>query len=87
MPFLLLLSALLTALTGVVSGVRPVEISAQCPSAVASGQRFVVAAVRSVAGHTHLLDGFGAVASFAVGTHVAAISAAAPRLYLDRPRA
>jgi len=87
MPFLLLLSALLTALTGVVSGVRAVEIITQCPSAVTSGQRFVVATVRAVAGHTHLLNGFGTVASFAAGTPVVAISAAAPRLYLDRPRA
>lgn len=87
MPFLLLLSALLTALTGVVGGVRPVEISAHCPLAAAQTQCLAVAAAPFVAGHLHLLGGFGANASFALAEAIPAPLSAAPRLYLDRPRA
>lgn len=87
MPFLLLLSALLTALTGVVSGARPVEISAQCPLTAAQSQRFVAAIVPLLAGHAHLLGAFGVTSAFATADPMPAMSAAAPRLYLDRPRA
>ena len=87
MPFLLLLSALLTALTGVVSGVRPVEISAHCPLAAAQTQRLAVAAAPFVAAHRHLLGAFGPNASFALAQAIPALLSAAPRLYLDRPRA
>lgn len=87
MPFLLLLSALLTALTGVVSGVRPVEISAQCPLAAAQTQRLAVAAAPFVAGHVHLLGAFGSNARFALVEALPAMTAVATRLYLDRPRA
>ncbi|MGY2732892.1 hypothetical protein [Sphingomonas sp. UYP23] len=87
MPFLLLLSALLTALTGVVSGVRPVEISAQCPSAVAGIQRLAVAVAPFVIGHRHLLGAFGLNDSFAVADALPAMRPSVSRLYLDRPRA
>lgn len=87
MPFLLLLSALLTALTGVVSGVRPVEISAQCPLAAAQTQRLAVAVAPFVIGHRHLLGAFGLTDSFAVADSRPAPLSAAPRLYRDRPRA
>ncbi|WP_010186096.1 hypothetical protein [Sphingomonas sp. PAMC 26605] len=87
MPFLLLLSALLTALTGVVSGVRPVEISAQCPLATAGIQRLAVTVAPFVMGHRHLLGAFGLNDSFALAASLPALLSAAPRLYLDRPRA
>lgn len=87
MPFLLLLSALLTALTGAVTGVRAVEISAQRPALAADVRRVIVAAAPSLSGHAHLLGAFGARTAFATIGAGPAPLAAAPRLYLDRPRA
>lgn len=87
MPFLLLLSALLTALTGVVGGVRPVEISAQCPLAAAQTQVLAVAVAPFVMGHRHLLGAFGLNDSFALADSRPALLSTTPRLYLDRPRA
>lgn len=87
MPFLLLLSALLTALTGVVTGVRPLEISAHCPAAATSVDAAAVVTIPSVAGHVHLLGTFGGVPSFALGAAVSVMRTCAPRLYLDRLRA
>lgn len=85
MPLLLLLSAILTALTGVVTGVRPPDVQiarAARPNAVA---RVVVAAAAS--GHRHLLDGFDARVPFAPVDAAIVVPTAPPRLYLNRPRA
>ncbi|MEG3177493.1 hypothetical protein U1872_14720 [Sphingomonas sp. RB3P16] len=87
MPFLLLLSALLTALTGAVTGVRSVEISTQCPAAAVDAHRIVAAAGPILAGHLHLLGTFGVTASFALDAAAPIVRIAAPRFYLDRPRA
>ena len=87
MPFLLLLSALLTALTGAVTGVRAVEISAQRPSLAAGVQQVAILSAQAVGGHAHLLGAFGIAAAFAVSGVARPAAPAAPRLYLDRPRA
>jgi hypothetical protein len=87
MPFLLLLSALLTALTGAMTGVRPVEISAQRALLATDVHRVAVAAVPIASGHAHLLGAFGTAETFALIRVVPAALVAAPRLYLDRPRA
>ena len=87
MPFLLILSALLTALTGVMTGVRPVDVQIARQANAAAVVHAAIAAKPAVAGHAHLLGGFGVTQGFTLLRTTAALSLAAPRLYLDRPRA
>lgn len=84
MPLLLLLSALLTALTGAVAGVRPADVQIARPAPAAQVRRAATRAAPMRSGHAHLLGAFGAIATF-VG--MIAVPAFPARLYLDRPRA
>jgi hypothetical protein len=85
MPFLLLLSALLTALTGAVTGVRPNAVQIARLARPAEAVR-AVAAAPLAAGHRHLIGDFDLRAAFAPA-RIAVALVAAPRLYLDRLRA
>ena len=87
MPFLLILSAILTALTGVVTGVRPVDVQIARPVQPSDVARVAVSAAPLASGHRHLLGGFDVRARFAVIAAAAVVLTTAPRLYLDRPRA
>ena len=87
MEWLLFFSAILSALTGVVTGVRAPDVQVECQSvAAARTQVAVPAQVRRVAGHLHFAGGFGASEAFALRSVVLPVIAPA-RLYLDRPRA
>lgn len=87
MEWLLFFSAILSALTGVVTGVRAPDVQVECQSvAAARAQVALPARVLRVAGHLHLAGGFGETAAFAL--QAVALPAVVPtRLYLDRPRA
>lgn len=87
MPFLLLLSALLTALTGAMTGVRPLDVQIARPARTSDNAVVAAVAVRAAAGHRHLLGGIAMPVRFVVARVMAIVPAAAPRLYLDRPRA
>lgn len=87
MEWLLFFSAILSALTGVVTGVRAPDLQVECQSvAAARAQVALPARVLRIAGHLHLASGFGETPVFALGC-LALPVIAAPRLYLDRPRA
>ena len=96
MPLLLLFSALLTALTGVVAGVRPIDMPVERHARASGAARQVAAlAVSRPAGHRHLLGALGESAPFSTRRAVAAMTTGctggctggctAPS-YLDRPR-
>ena len=87
MNWLLILSALFSTLTGVGTGVRPVEAAVQCSASSAVVGQHVAAPPLRTSGHVHLLGAFGIPAGFAWIGGVARRTAASPRLYLDRPRA
>ncbi len=87
MNLLLLLSAIMTALTGVVGGVRPVEVAARHQVLAAEIERAATATAPRPAGHANLLGEFGTRPLFALLGSVSILTTAAPRLYLDRPRA
>ena len=87
MPLLLILSAILTALTGVVTGARPVDVQIARQADSAAVVRAIAATKPATVGHAHMLEGFGASQPFATLSGSSAPSLAAPRLYLDRLRA
>jgi hypothetical protein len=87
MNLLLLLSAMMTALTGVAGGPRPVEVAARHQVLSAAVERAALAATPRASGHIHLLGDFGASALFALAGGTLIAMTAPPRLYLDRPRA
>ena len=86
MPFLLLLSALLTALTGVVTGARPADVQIARHVGATRVAEVAAAARPLVAAHAHLTGGFGSTASFAVaGSGITRVVATLP-LYIGRLR-
>lgn len=87
MNLLFVLSAILSALTGVVGGARPLEVAARHQAIATQVERIAVVAAPGNAGHAHLLGGFGAIAAFALRRTASVVPTTAPRLYLDRPRA
>ncbi|WP_353205740.1 hypothetical protein, partial [Sphingomonas sp.] len=87
MNWLLVLSALFSTLTGVSVGARPIEATIQQSALAASVRRQAIVAVRPARGHVHLLGAFGLGERFACASHVAGMTLASPRLYLDRLRA
>jgi hypothetical protein len=87
MEWLLFFSAILSALTGVVTGVRAPDVQVECQSvAAARAQIALPARVLRIAGHLHLAGGFVETPVFSVSSLTLPVIAA-PRLYLDRPRA
>ncbi|WP_010164141.1 hypothetical protein [Sphingomonas sp. PAMC 26617] len=87
MEWLLFFSAILSALTGVVTGVRAPDMQVECQSiAAARAQVALPARVLRIAGHRHLAGGFGETPVFAL-SHLTLPVIATARLYLDRPRA
>lgn len=87
MEWLLFFSAIFSALTGVVTGVRAPDVQVECQSVAASRTQVALPArIVRVAGHLHLIGGYGDTVGFAL--RALALPAIAPsRLYLDRPRA
>lgn len=87
MEWLLFFSAILSALTGVVTGVRAPDVQVECQSvAAARAQVALPARVLRIAGHLHLASGFVEAPVFPLSSLALPVIAPA-RLYLDRPRA
>ena len=86
MPFLLLLSALLTALTGVVTGTRPADVQIARHIGSTAVAEVAAAARPSIAAHTNLAGGYGTITAFTLVGPDAPRITAAPRLYLARLR-
>ncbi len=88
MELLLILSALLSTLTGVVTGTRAPALQVQnCAIAADTARVVAMAPLPPASGHRHLLGGFDGRARSRVVEAAAVVVTAAPRLYLDRPRA